>query len=148
MEASSPSDKPAQPETPLSSLESVDTGQAAKRSRIHLINFCALALLTCFFLPWISLGILGNASGFDLQKGGSTALLVWLLPILCLITLMASTLPQGVYQAGRLAGLTPFAILAYSLFYAGRDLFQVIAPGGWITLGLGFMLLVLCIGRK
>ena len=62
--------------------------QTISLGRTQLVNLCALGLGVSFFLPWAQ--IFGaSLSGFDLQKLGDEQRLLWLIPMFCVITIVA-----------------------------------------------------------
>jgi hypothetical protein len=106
----------------------------------NLISLSATVLFFSFFLPWVSfLG--GTLSGLDLQKHTDSYKLVWLLPAFAALTLILNIARQGTSLMRRLAGLCPFAILAYALNQMGSDLFRIVAIGGWLELIAGAALI-------
>jgi hypothetical protein len=105
------------------------------------VSVCAAGLAICFFVPWIDL-LIARPSGLDLQRDGAGKLF-WLLPALAAATIVAGFTGKSQKLPGILAGLTPFAFLAYGLVDAGSRLFDVMAPGAWVGLVLGAALLAL-----
>ena len=112
-----------------------------------LISIAAAAVFFSFFLPWVN--ILGaNISGMDIQKNFSDYRLVWLVPVLAVITFLLNFAGQKTNLVRRLAGLCPFVILAYALSQMGSDLFRVVAVGGWLELIGGIALICIPNARK
>jgi hypothetical protein len=116
--------------------------QTVSLGRAQLVNLCAAGLGVCFFLPWAQ--FLGaSISGFDLQKAGGGQLLLWSIPVFCLITIFAGITKRGQQIAGQLAGALPFAIGIYWYMKLGGDLFRILAFGAYLSLGFGLALLIL-----
>jgi hypothetical protein len=109
--------------------------------RRELVSGCAAGLAICFFVPWVDL-LIARPSGLDLQRDGAGKHF-WLLPALAAATIVAGFTGKSQKLPGILAGLTPFAFLAYGLADAGSRLFDVMAPGAWVGLVLGAALLAL-----
>lgn len=129
------------PETPQPPPSSPPNGQAISLGKAQVVNFCALGVGICFFLPWLQT-LFGKVSGFDFQKFGDRQKLLWLMPIFCVITLYAGFAGKSQKIAGQLAGAAPFVILGYGLFHEGKGLIDVLAPGAWLALVLGAALFV------
>ena len=130
------------PETPQPQPSSPPSGQAVSLGRAHVVNFCALGIGICFFVPWVHI-LFSKVSGFDFQKINDKTKVLWLMPIFCVITLYAGFAGKSQKIPGQLAGLAPFAILGYGLFHQGKELIDVLAPGAWLALVLGAALFVL-----
>jgi hypothetical protein len=107
-----------------------------------LISTASAALLLSFFTPWITF-FDGNLSGLDIQKNFESYRLVWLMPTLASLTFILSIAGLGTGLMRQLAGLSPFAILAYSLHEIGSELFKSISWGGWLALIAGLALICL-----
>ena len=106
-----------------------------------LVNLCAAGLLLFFFLPWLQL--LGfNASGYDMQKLGSYAELVWLVPVCAGLTLLAGLYGQRQTVLAQVTGALPFLGLVYALTKLGDQVFHALAIGAYLTLITAGVLLV------
>lgn len=108
----------------------------------QLLNLCALGLGISFFLPWVNI-LGGTVSGFDLQKLGDQQRLLWLIPILCVITIFAGFTKRSQQHAGQLSGTLPFVVGVYWYMKLGQDMFQILTFGAYLSLGFGAALLVL-----
>jgi len=108
----------------------------------QLISGCAFGLIICFFLPWVDLLVV-KPSGFDLQQADGSAKLFWLIPLLAAFALIAGLTGKSSRTAASVAGAAPFALLAYRLSIDGSDLLRVLAPGAWLSLALGLVLIIL-----
>ena len=116
--------------------------QTVSLGRTQLINLCAAGLGVSFFLPWAN--IFGaNVSGFDLQKAGDGQLLLWAIPIFCLITIVAGMTKRSQQIAGQLTGTLPFVFGVFWYMKLGQDMFQVLAFGAYLSLACGLALLIL-----
>lgn len=116
-------------------------GQSVTLNLNQAVALCAAALLVCFFLPWIN--VLVAVSGFHLAKEGGLHLLFWLVPIFSALTILAVITKRSPKIAAQLTGALPFAALAYGYSKLGKDIFQIIALGGYLSLGLGLILFIL-----
>jgi hypothetical protein len=116
--------------------------QTVTLSRAHIVNLCALGLGICFFLPWAQI-LGGNISGFDLQKAGGGQLLLWSIPVFCLITIFAGITKHSQTIAGRFTGALPFAVGVYWYMKLGQDMFQILTFGAYLSLAFGLALLIL-----
>jgi hypothetical protein len=118
------------------------TGQNANSICSHLIVFCAAGLAVSFFLPWVNFW-LGNPSGFDLQKTGGEQRLLWLIPVFCIITIVAGVTKYNQKPIAIFTGALPFATGAYWYSQIGTDLFHMLTYGAYLSLIFGTALLVL-----
>jgi hypothetical protein len=101
-----------------------------------------LALIGCFFLPWIKF-IFGTPSGYDLQQLPSDeAKLVWLIPATALVALLAAMIKKGVLVTAQIAGAMPFLALIYYRVKLGEELFQILQIGAYLSLALGVILFI------
>lgn len=116
--------------------------QTVTLSRVHIVNLCALGLGVCFFLPWAKFFV-GNLSGFDLQKLGDQQRLLWLIPICCAITIFAGIIKRGQQFAGRFTGALPFCVGVYWYMKLGKDMFQILTFGAYLSLAFGAALIIL-----
>lgn len=108
----------------------------------HLVGFCALGLLACFFLPWISF-LFGKVSGFDFTKSGGLYLSLWAIPVFCILTFFAGVTKTSQQNAAIFTGLLPFVALAVGLADIGPELFKVLEIGGYGSLIFGLLLVIL-----
>jgi hypothetical protein len=116
--------------------------QTVTLGRAQIVNLCALGLGISFFLPWANfLGV--NISGFDLQKDGGGQLLLWSIPVFCLITILAGITKRGQQIAGQLSGVLPFAVGVYWYMKLGNDMFQILSFGAYLSLAFGLALIIL-----
>lgn len=101
-----------------------------------------MALIGCFFLPWIKF-IFGTPSGYELQQLPSDeAKLVWLIPATALVALVAAIAKQGVLVTAQIAGAMPFLALIYYRVKLGEELFQILQIGAYLSLALGAILFI------
>lgn len=108
----------------------------------HLIGFCALGLLGCFFLPWITM-LFSKVSGFAFTKIGGFYLSLWAIPFFCVLTFFAGITKTSQKNAAVFTGILPFAALGLGLAEAGSGIFKALEIGGYGSLILGLLLLVL-----
>lgn len=116
--------------------------QTVSLGRTQLVNLCAAGLGVSFFLPWAHF-FGANLSGFDLQKLGGGQRLLWLIPIFCVITIFAGIAKRGQQIAGQLTGVLPFCAGVYWYTKLGRDMFQILTYGAFLSLAFGLALFIL-----
>jgi len=121
---------------------SSNQNQTVSFGRTHLVNLCALGLGVSFFLPWARF-FGANLSGFDLQKLGHEQRLLWLIPMFCVITVFAGIAKSRQQIAGQLTGALPFCVGVYWYTKLGRDLFQILSYGAFLSLAFGLALFIL-----
>jgi hypothetical protein len=124
--------------TPASSNQN----QTVSFGRTQLVNLCALGLGVSFFLPWARF-FGANLSGFDLQKMGHEHRLLWLIPMFCVITIFAGIAKCRQQIAGQFTGALPFCVGIYWYTKLGRDLFQILSFGAFLSLAFGLALFIL-----
>jgi hypothetical protein len=96
----------------------------------------------CFFMPWISF-LFGTPSGYQLQQIPDDKIkLVWLIPGIALVSLIAAVTKKGVVTAAQAAGAMPFLALLYYRIKLGEGIFQALQIGAYITLALGAVLFI------
>ena len=106
-----------------------------------IIAACSLGVIACFFLPWLGT-FLGAASGYQLQQLSDVAKVLWFIPGMAGIALVAVTLKQSVSAASMVAGAMPFLALFFVVVDSGTGVFQALQAGAYITLILGATLLM------
>jgi hypothetical protein len=130
------------PKSESTAASAAPENQPVSLNRTQLVNLCAIGLGVSFFLPWAQ--FLGaSISGFDLQKAGGGQLLLWLIPILSAITIIAGMTKRSQQIAGQFTGVLPFVVGVYWYAKIGNDLFQVLTFGAFWSLAFGAALLVL-----
>lgn len=116
--------------------------QTASSGRAQLTGLCALGLGVSFFLPWAN--IFGaTLSGFDLQKMGGEQRLLWLIPILSVITIVIGIYKKSQKVIGQLTGLLPFIVGIYWYTKIRSDLFHTLTYGAFLSLIFGAALFIL-----
>ena len=131
--------KPKSESTPARTAPEKQTGNF---DRTQLVNLCALGLGVSFFLPWAHV-LFVSPTGFDLQKDGGGQLLLWLIPIMCVITIVLGFANTGQQIVARLAGVLPFFVGLYWYYQLKDDFFHVLAYGAYLSLFFGLLLLIL-----
>jgi len=107
------------------------------------IALCSLALIGCFFLPWIKI-LLGAASGYDLQQlPGAEVKFVWLIPVFAFLSLLAAVMRQSATAAASFAGIVPFLLLLFYGTQLGKEFLETLQVGAYLSLALGALLLIL-----
>jgi hypothetical protein len=122
-------------------------GQSVSLNISHVLGFCALGLGICFFLPWFNM-LFARPSGYDLTKAGDAYLLLWMLPLFCVLTFFAGVTKTSQKNAAYFTGILPFAIVTVGCFNLGTDLLKALEFGGYASLGFGLALIVLSLGLK
>jgi len=131
--------KPRSESTPTNAAPD---NQTVSLGRAQLVNLCALGLGISFFLPWANV-LFRTVSGFDLQKAGDEQLLLWLIPICCVITIFAGITKRSQQFTGQFTGTLPFIVGGYWYYRIGSDLFHILTYGAFLSLAFGAALLVL-----
>lgn len=108
-------------------------------------NWCAVAMIGFFFLPWAQLGGL-NGSGYDISKFGSYANWAWAVPVAAGLTVALSFVVNNAKPIAIITGILPFIGLAYGLLKVGKDIFHVLAIGVYLTLVTGFLMILFSSG--
>ncbi len=137
--STSPSQKSSHPTNPSTTV--TEGPQSVTLKRPYLVSVLSAGLIICFALPWMRL-LFFRASGFDFQKEGEAALLLWAMPILATMACLAGLTGKQYQILGQLAGATPFVIFGYGLYRFKVDLFQALEPSAWIALTLGLALFI------
>jgi|ERR1039458_2404796 hypothetical protein len=131
---------------PKSESAATSTGsgqnQNVSLSLPHLVNLCAAGLGVSFFLPWARF-FGANLSGFNLQKLGGQQRLLWLIPICCAITIFAGATKRSQKIVGQLTGALPFCVGVYWYTKLGRDMFEILSYGAFLSLAFGLALFIL-----
>lgn len=130
------------PKSESTVISSTSENQTVSLGRTQLVNLCALGLGVSFFLPWAHV-FFGSPSGFDLQKLGDEQRFLWLIPIFCMITVIASVNKRAQQIAAQLTGLLPFIVGIYWYSKIGKDMFQVLAFGAYLSLIFGAAMFVM-----
>ncbi|HXT39012.1 MAG TPA: hypothetical protein VN887_03220 [Candidatus Angelobacter sp.] len=142
----SPPPSEGQPRTSPSPSQPAVTDSSTKL--LHaLISASAAILCLSFFLPWIKILEVG-VSGLDIQKNFESYRLVWLMPLLAIVTLVLGIAGLNTGFVRRLAGLCPFAILIYATSRLGGDLLNQLGIGAWLALIAGAALIFIPGKRK
>lgn len=127
---------------PKSESTAAPENQTVTLGRTQLVNLCAVGLGVSFFLPWANF-FGANISGFDLQKAGDEQRLLWIIPVFCAITIFAGVTKRGQQIAGQLSGVLPFVVGVYWYMKLGKDMFQILTFGAYLSLAFGLALLIL-----
>ena len=130
--------------SPESESSEPPTGSGNENQSVSLnlsqaVSLCAVGLLICFFLPWISF-FLGKPSGLDFAKEGGRWLLLWSIPIFCVLTIFAGITKRSQKIVAQFTGALPFFVLGFGLYHEGKDLLRVLEIGAYAGLALGLVL--------
>ncbi|PIP06963.1 MAG: hypothetical protein CO012_03455 [Syntrophobacterales bacterium CG_4_8_14_3_um_filter_49_14] len=113
---------------------------------------CAIGLFISFFLPWVKLFFF-TGSGYDLAANlGGEASLAWLIPLSSIAVVAVAFYEQSTRTnsfgkiSSIIAGALPFVGLLYGLSQIGKDLFEVLAIGAYLSLIIGLILILSGIG--
>ena len=101
-------------------------------------NLSAILMVVSFFMPWLSLGMLGSATGFKVASIGGAGTLLFVIPLLAIVVLANDVLSfLDVDKSKYLAYLTavvPLIYIIYRLIKAGSSFFELASIGIYITL--------------
>ena len=101
-------------------------------------NLSAILMVVSFFMPWLSLGMLGSATGFKVASMGGAGTLLFVIPLLAIVVLANDVLNfLDVDKSKYLAYLTavvPLIYIIYRLINAGSTFFELASIGIYLTL--------------
>lgn len=101
-------------------------------------NLSAILMVVSFFMPWLSLGMLGSATGFKVASIGGAGTLLFVIPLLAIVVLANDVLNfLDVDKSKYLAYLTavvPLIYIIYRLIKAGSSFFELASIGIYLTL--------------
>ena len=101
-------------------------------------NLSAILMVVSFFMPWLSLGMLGSATGFQVASIGGAGTLLFVIPLLAIVVLANDVLNfLDVDKSKYLAYLTavvPLIYIIYRLIKAGSSFFELASIGIYLTL--------------
>jgi len=101
-------------------------------------NLSAILMVVSFFMPWLSLGMLGSATGFKVASIGGAGTLLFVIPLLAIVVLANDVLSfLDVDKSKYLAYLTavvPLIYIIYRLIKAGSSFFELASIGIYLTL--------------
>ena len=101
-------------------------------------NLSAILMVVSFFMPWLSLGMLGSATGFKVASMGGAGTLLFVIPLLAIVVLANDVLSfLDVDKSKYLAYLTavvPLIYIIYRLIKAGSSFFELASIGIYLTL--------------
>ena len=101
-------------------------------------NLSAILMVVSFFMPWLSLGMLGSATGFKVASIGGAGTLLFVIPLLAIVVLANDVLNfLDVDKSKYLAYLTavvPLIYIIYRLIKAGSGFFELASIGIYLTL--------------
>ena len=101
-------------------------------------NLSAILMVVSFFMPWLSLGMLGSATGFKVASIGGAGTLLFVIPLLAIVVLANDVLNfLDVDKSKYLTYLTavvPLIYIIYRLIKAGSGFFELASIGIYLTL--------------
>ncbi len=101
-------------------------------------NLSAILMIVSFFMPWLSLGMFGSATGFKVASMGGAGTLLFVIPLLAIVVLANDVLSfLDVDKSKYLAYLTavvPLIYIIYRLIKAGSTFFELASIGIYLTL--------------
>ncbi len=110
--------------------------------------FCAIGLFISFFLPWAKLFFF-TGSGYDLATNlGDEAKFAWLIPLSSIVVIVvvfyeSNTNTDNLSKISSIiAGAFPFIGLFYVLSQIGKDIFEILAIGAYLSLIIGLILIL------
>ncbi|WP_395746660.1 hypothetical protein [Prosthecobacter sp.] len=128
-----------QPSTPMSENTPPATSLPIAQ---NLPSFLAsVGMGAAFFMPWMTVMGAFGVSGSTLGNFGGQGQAAWVVLILAVLSaIMHFVKPSKGLNV--LAGVVPFFMLMYFASKIGKDLFQVLSIGAWLTLGCGLVLII------
>jgi hypothetical protein len=132
------------PEAPRASLLEKTSSFVAR----SLLSIAGLGLLIGFFLPWVKLGELVEASGFTLvvssgqvieQLSGPHRLLLFVVPVSALLLLFTAI--RGTRGTTVVAVMSGLFILGYGFYTLVRLFFESTGLGMWLVVGSALLAL-------
>jgi hypothetical protein len=130
------------PKSESTPTNTAQENQSVSSGRTQLVYLCAAGLGVSFFLPWANF-FGAKLSGFDLQKMGDEQRLLWLIPMFCVITILAGFAKASQHIAARMTGALPFIVGIYWYYKIGSDLTQLLTYGAYLSLIFGAALFIL-----
>jgi len=106
----------------------------------------AIALLVAFFLPWGKVFFF-TGSGYDL--GGhlsGEAKFVWSIPAGAIAIIALAFYHVNTKTISAVTGILPFIVVGRVYSELGRDLFEVLAIGAYLSLLVGVLLILFGVG--
>ena len=101
-------------------------------------NLSAILMIVSFFMPWLSLGMFGSATGFKVASMGGAGTLLFVIPLLAIVVLANDVLNfLDVDKSKYLTYLTavvPLIYIIYRLIKAGSGFFELASIGIYLTL--------------
>ena len=101
-------------------------------------NLSAILMIVSFFMPWLSLGMFGSATGFKVASMGGAGTLLFVIPLLAIVVLANDVLNfLDVDKSKYLTYLTavvPLIYIIYRLIKAGSSFFELASIGIYLTL--------------
>jgi hypothetical protein len=136
--------KPQSEQTLYTPILAANSPNADWNRNIHyMIGLCSLALIGCFFIPWVSFLVV-RPSGYELMQLPERAVKwLWLIPFAGVIGLLTAITRKVVAPTAHIAGALPFIALLYFRAEQGKGLFQALEVGAYLTLFTGAVLFIL-----
>jgi hypothetical protein len=114
-------------------------------------NLSAILMVVSFFMPWLSLGMLGSATGFKVASMGGAGTLLFVIPLLAIVVLANDVLSfLDVDKSKYLAYLTavvPLIYIIYRLIKAGSGFFELASIGIYLTLIASILMILSASGK-
>ena len=109
-------------------------------------NLSAILMVVSFFMPWLSLGMLGSVTGFNVASMGGAETLLFVIPLLAIVVLANDVLSfLDVDKSKYLAYLTavvPLIYIIYRLIKAGSSFFELASIRTYITLIASYLMML------
>ena len=113
-------------------------------------NFCAVALIVAFFLPWMSMGFV-SISGYKAATLGGSATLIFVIPLLSIVVLANDSMnflddDKSKYLTYATAGV-PIVYILSRVINMGGDFFSGASIGIYLTLIAAVAMLLAALGK-
>ena len=106
----------------------------------------AIALLIAFFLPWAKVFFFtGSGYNIGVHLGGE-AKFVWAIPVAAIAIIALAFYIVDTKVMSIITGILPFVVFGRAYSELGKDLFEILAIGAYISLIVGALLILFGIG--
>ena len=106
----------------------------------------AIALLIAFFLPWAKVFFFtGSGYNIGVHLGGE-AKFVWAIPVAAIAIIALAFYIVDTKVMSIITGILPFVVFGRAYSEIGKDLFEILAIGAYISLFTGVLLILFGIG--
>ena len=135
-----PTEPPPLPAPPRETLIVSEPARAARPS-LSVATLAAAVMAGSFWLPWVNFLFI-KASGAQIAADPGYVRLLWLIPVFGALTVLTGFLGSRQGHVAPFAGCLPWLALAYELAAGGKQIFDLLEIGAWLSLGAGAVLLL------